>query len=163
LRLRVAVLKSLRSGLSIVRVDAAGICLLPVSEGGALVPGFPSDKTNPPDGRVGNINVTGLPAASDMAGSAGTTQPILWVSASGDGISDPALLADDLRLLVAQFLHRAGEQRMAPPPHAPNPEAGNDIEISLHGLNLNPAEQRELHRFIRERVHAHMKQREAQK
>jgi hypothetical protein len=63
---------------------------------------------------------------------------------------------------VTEFVHRPGERRTASP-HAPNPEAGNDIEISLHGLNLDPAEQRELHRFIRERVHAHTKQRKAQK
>lgn len=126
------------------------------------MPGFPSDKTNPPDGSVGNIDAPDVSAAAGAAGSAETTQPTLWVSASGDGIPDPALLADDLRLLVTEFVHRPGERRAAPP-HAPKSEASKDIGISLHGLTLNPAEQQGLHQLIRERVHAHTKRSEAGK
>jgi hypothetical protein len=56
LRRRVAVLELFRSRLSVVRVTPQFV-LASVSEGGALVPDFPSYKTNSPDRSVGNIDV----------------------------------------------------------------------------------------------------------
>jgi hypothetical protein len=116
-----------------------------------IMPGFPFDK--PLDGRVGNIEAPDEPAAvAGAAGTTETTQPTLWVSVTGDGISDPALLSEELKFVIAKFVHNPGKAAW---PRAPDSDTHGDIAIAAHGLNLNPADQQRLRRLIVERIRAH--------
>ena len=117
---------------------------------------------DPLDGMVGNIDGPDTPAAVAHKATTESTPPKLWVAATGDGISNPALLSEDLKFLVAEFMCRLGERKVARS-HASHSEPQGDIEITLHGLNLDPADQHELRRLIDERVRAHPKHREAGK
>jgi hypothetical protein len=127
------------------------------------MPGFPSD--HPLDGRVGSIDAPDARAAVAGVAAAGTTettQPRLWISTTGDGITDPALLSEDLKFVIAEFV-RCRDERKAERPHTSHSDPHGDIEIAIHGLNLDPADQQELRRLICERVRAHMKRGEAEK
>jgi hypothetical protein len=70
-------------------------------------------------------------------------------------------LAEDLSLLVQRFIQSpppsAREKASATPPSGQH----GDIEIALHGLNLDPDQEAQLHHLIRELVHERIAGKEA--
>jgi hypothetical protein len=78
------------------------------------------------------------------------------ISVTGDGTSDPNAmgLAEDLALLAREFVRRgapSGEQRSCVAEPAPADMDG-EVEIALHGVELDPEAMKELHRLMRELV-----------
>jgi hypothetical protein len=121
---------------------------------------FPSDKAIPVDGRVGrfsDLEETAAPA------TASDTRVRIFVS--GDGVSRPGAMGldEDLRLLVQAFVQgsRSSDRRTTPATSAS--DAHGNIEIALHGLNLAPEEEGELHRLIRDLVRKRTAGKEAAK
>jgi hypothetical protein len=105
------------------------------------------------DGIVGGSGSQTAPAVVN-----GTARRTLWVKVTADGIPDP-VLADDLRLLINEFVQSTGERRE---PGVSHPDTPGDIRIATHGLKLDPARLQELHRLMRERVREHMAHEEAE-
>jgi hypothetical protein len=108
---------------------------------------FPFDPAIPLDGTIGTFftqPVKQAPAAAD--------QRVLHVALFGDVASDgePMGLADDLTLLVHTFIRDRASVERETSPTAPAPSSGPhpDIEIALHGLEVNPEEEHKLHRLI---------------
>jgi hypothetical protein len=78
------------------------------------------------------------------------------ISITGDAASDPAAmgLAEDLSLLIQGFMQRpapaAQERTRTEAPRVSGPDV--DIQIALHGLQLDPETEDELQHLIRELV-----------
>jgi hypothetical protein len=78
------------------------------------------------------------------------------ISVTGDGASDPKAmgLAEDIAMLVQEFVQHwapSDEQRSRAAESAPG-DTNVDVEIALHGVELDPKARKELHRLIRELV-----------
>ncbi|MGZ3288640.1 MAG: hypothetical protein ACXU87_11435 [Xanthobacteraceae bacterium] len=106
---------------------------------------FPSDVRL--DATVGNFAELGEtdPNARD--------QPFLRVAVFGDEVSDSGTmgLADDVRLLVQAFIRdpAAFVQDQGPSDPTRSSDRDLDIQIAVHGLNLDPDADRKLHGLIR--------------
>lgn len=121
------------------------------------MPGFLSDEAAPLDGTVGTLDAPGAPARFSSP-----DESPLRVFVSGDATSDPGVmgLAEDVGLLIREFLSaRASVARQSPPPAPPEPRA--DLAIALHGLHLGPDEDARLQQLIRELVDARMGRKDA--
>ena len=121
---------------------------------------FPSDKAILLDGTIGSFS-----DLEETAAPATASDRRLRVFVSGDGTSDPSAMGldEDLRLLVQAFiqgLHSSDRRKTAA---RPTSLAHGDIEIALHGLNLAPEEEGELHHRIRELVRKRVTGKEAAK
>ena len=106
---------------------------------------FPTDV--PLDGTVG-----GLTNLDVIATSATTDISRIRVFVSGDGVSKRGAMGldEDLRLLVQAFIQGSSDRGTAAETSASG--ADGDIKIALHGLNLTPENERELHQLIRQMV-----------
>jgi len=116
----------------------------------------PFDKSIRLDGSIGTLNALDAPAATGV-----TAEPTLQVWVGGDGASDSMILAEDLRLLVNDFVHRAKRRTALTQVHESGTQ--DDIQIAIHGLNLDSSEEQELHRLIRERIRHHAAHKETRK
>ena len=122
------------------------------------MPDSPSDEAIPLDGTVGSLDALEVPAPF----SSPEDSP-LRVFVSGDATSHPAAmgLAEDIGLLVQEFLSaRESGAKEQPPAQS---EARADIEIALHGLNLERDEEVHLHHLIRKLVAERTERKEAEK
>jgi hypothetical protein len=126
------------------------------ANGGGLVADFPSDKAIALDGTVGRF--------SDLKATA-ATDPRARVFVSGDGMSGLGAMGldEDLRLLIQAFVQGSRCDDRKTPQATPASDAQGDIEIALHGLNLAPKEEAELHRLIRALVRERLAGKEAAK
>jgi hypothetical protein len=70
-------------------------------------------------------------------------------------------LAEDLTLLVQAFIRRPASEVQSRQP-AP-PDRDDDIQIALHGLDLDPHAEAELHGHIRKLVRDRLAPKEAEK
>jgi len=109
----------------------------------------PTEQGVPLDGTVGGVtnrDVTSTSAMTDISR--------IRVFVSGDGVSEPGAMGldEDLRLLVQAFIRgsRCSARGMAGETSAFSAE--EDVKIALHGLNLTPENERELHHLIRQMV-----------
>jgi hypothetical protein len=111
----------------------------------------PADGAIPLDATVGSFDQ--LEVAAPFASAADVP---VGVSITGDAVSDPAAmgLAEDLSLLVQGFMQRpASAARERTRTEAPRVSGRDvDIQIALHGLQLDPEVEDELHQTIREVV-----------
>jgi hypothetical protein len=100
------------------------------------------------DGTVGNP--TNLYKNSDTTGSVSRIQ----VFVSGIGSSNPNAkgLDEDLRLVVQSFIRDSRSSNRETASKGSVSDAQGAIKIALHGLNLSPKEEQELHHLIREVV-----------
>jgi hypothetical protein len=121
-----------------------------------------SDEAIPLDGTVGSFDQ--LEAKVPFA----TSEDVpIRISVAGDAVSDPAAmgLAEDLALLVDGFMRRrasATEEKTRT--QAPRDSgADSDIQVALHGLQLDSGAEQELHHLIREFVRERIAPREAAK
>ena len=111
----------------------------------------PSDGAIPLDATVGSLDH--LEEAAPFASAADVP---VRISLTGDAVSDPAAmgLAEDLGLLIHGFMHRpasaAQEGTRTEVPRVSGPDV--DIQIALHGLQLDPEAEDVLHDLIRELV-----------
>ena len=121
---------------------------------------FPSDKTIPLDATIGSFSDLGETAAPATANDCRVR-----VFVSGDGVSDPGVMGldEDLRLLVQAFIQGSHSSDRQSTPATSASDAHGDIEIALHGLNLAPEEEGELHHLIRELVRKRVAGKEAAK
>jgi hypothetical protein len=116
------------------------------------VPDFPTDDTVPLDDAVPLDGVVGS-LADESAGTAPFSSPHdvpIRLAVSGDAVADAGavLLAQDLTLLVQNFRSNPStgadqEER------APSPAEHADVEIALHGLNLDADQEARLRQLIR--------------
>jgi hypothetical protein len=110
---------------------------------------FRTHKGPPLDGTVGTLSELDQSAAPATAGNSR-----IQVFVSGDGVSDPGAIGldEDLRLTIQGFIQRSRSGDRETAPDTPASDADGNIEIALHGLNLSPEEERELHHLLRELV-----------
>lgn len=104
--------------------------------------GFPSDEAIPLDGTVG---VPGH--REEAAPAAGADEPALWVSVSGEAVSDSTALAltDEIGQVVREL---ADEPASGAEKRAPSDEDDDQIRVAVHGLRLD----REAHAKLRHRI-----------
>ena len=113
----------------------------------------PSDEAVPLDATVGSFDQ--LEQATPFASAADAP---FRVSVTGDAVLDAAARgwAEDVGLLVQGFVRRrASADRVRARPDATGEDRGraeDDIQVSLHGLQLDPEAEDELHRMIRDLV-----------
>ena len=112
----------------------------------------PSDEAVPLDATVGSFDQ--LEHATPFASAADAP---VRVSITGDTVPDAAAmgLAEDLGLIIQGFARRrasAAQGRPRPDESRDPGRAEDDIQVSLHGLELDPEAEDELHRLIREFV-----------
>jgi hypothetical protein len=121
---------------------------------------FPSDKAIPLDGMVGSFS-----DLEETAAPATANDSRIRVFVSGDGVSDPGVMGldEDLRLLVQAFIQGSRSSDRQTTPATLASDVHGDIEIALHGLNLAPEEEGELHHLIRELVRKRVASKEATK
>ena len=108
---------------------------------------FPTDKGIRLDGTVGTfskLDVSIAPATTDISR--------IKIFVSGDGVSETRAMGldEDIRLLVQAFIQGSRSCERETAAETSYSEAHGDIKIALHGLNLAPEEERELHHLIRE-------------
>jgi hypothetical protein len=109
----------------------------------------PSDEAAPLDATVGSLDQ--LEEAAPFASAADVR---VRVSITGDAVPDPAAmgLAEDVSLLIQGFMQRpasaAQERTRTEAPRVSGPDV--DIQIAIHGLQLDPEAEDELHQTIRE-------------
>jgi hypothetical protein len=116
-----------------------------------LVTSNPFDETLALDGVVGPLD-----CLEETSPFARPDDVPIRISVAGDGPSGPNAmgLAEDLALLAREFVQRrapSGEQRSRAAEPAPADTDG-EVEIALHGVELDPEAKKELHRLIRELV-----------
>jgi hypothetical protein len=116
-----------------------------------LVTGNPFDEILALDGVVGPLD-----RLEETSPFARPDDVPIRIFVAGDGISDPNAmgLAEDLALLAREFVRRrapSGEQRSRAAEPAPADTDG-EVEIALHGVELDPEAMKELHRLMRELV-----------
>ena len=110
----------------------------------------PSDEATPLDATVGSLDQV------EEAPFASAPDVPVRISLTGDAVSDPAAmgLAEDLSLLIQGFMQRpasaAKERTRTEAPRGSGPDI--DVQIALHGLQLDPEAEDELHQMIRELV-----------
>lgn len=110
----------------------------------------PSDGAIPLDATVGSFHQ--LEEAAPFASAADVP---VRISLTGDGVSGTAAmgLAEDLSLVVQGFMQRRASARETARTKAPRVSGPDeDIQIALHGLQLEPEAEDELHQAIRELV-----------
>ena len=112
------------------------------------MPIFPTFNGILVNGTVGTLSELGETSAPVTA-----VNPGIRVFLSGKGVSGAIGLDEDLRLLVQGFIQRSHSREEKTSPDTPVSERDGKINIALHGLNLAPGEERELHHLIRELVH----------
>lgn len=116
------------------------------------------DNSIPLDGTIGGLDNLEAPARFSSP-----DESPLRVFVSGDAVSEPGAmgLAEDVGLLVQEFLRarESGAKQSEPAPSEPRA----DIDIALHGLNLDRDEEAHLHHLIRKLVGERMERREAGK
>ena len=109
----------------------------------------PSDGAIPLDATVGSLDHLEEPVPFGSAADV----PVR-ISITGDAVSDPAAmgLAEDLSLLIQGFIQRpaSAAQERAEALRVSGPDV--DIQIALHGLQLDPEAEDELQHLIREVV-----------
>jgi hypothetical protein len=111
----------------------------------------PSDGAIPLDATVGSLD--DLEEAVPFASAADVP---VRISITGDAVSDPAAmgLAEDLSLLIQGFMQRPAsatqERTRTEALRVSGPDV--DIQIALHGLQLDPDAEDELQHLIRELV-----------
>ena len=111
----------------------------------------PADGAIPLDATVGSLDQ--LEVAAPFASAADVP---VRVSITGDAVSDTAAmgLAEDLSLLVQGFMQRpasaARQRTRTETPRVSGPDV--DIQIAMHGLQLDPEAEDELRLTIRELV-----------
>jgi hypothetical protein len=101
------------------------------------VSNFLYDETVPLDGRVGSLEPVEKPAAI-----AAPQKSAVRVFVTGDEVTRARAmgLAEDLTLLVEAYLNRPADEREKAPATPPSPQH-RDLEIALHGLQLDPGEE----------------------
>lgn len=111
------------------------------------MPEFPFDEAIPLNGTVGSF--TDLAQGAPIA----EARPVLRVAVFGDVVSDSNAmgLADDISLIVHACLHDlASVERQTPPTaSAPSSDPDADIQIAVHGLNLDRESEHKLQGLIR--------------
>jgi hypothetical protein len=114
------------------------------------VPKAPLDDAIPLDGTVGALTDAGATAPL-----ASLEQPSFRAFVSGDAAADTRAmgLAEDLSMLIQKFLQGSAASAREKASAAPGSGQLGDIEIALHGLQLDPDQEAHLHQLIRELVH----------
>lgn len=108
---------------------------------------FSSDEATPLDALVGGFDDVRkeAPIAEDPA--------VFRIPVFARGVSDADRmgLADDVRLLLDAFIRDPAsvERKTGAATRAPEADPEEDVSIALHGLNVGPEDERELHRLIR--------------
>jgi hypothetical protein len=115
-----------------------------------LVPDSESDGPLPLDATVGSLDHA--EAAVPFASAADVP---VRISVTGDGVSDATAmgLAQDLSLLIQGLMRSpsAGRKRTRSEAlHVSDSDA--DVQIALHGLQLDPEAEDEVHQLVRELV-----------
>ena len=111
----------------------------------------PADEAGALDAAVGSLDQ--LEVVAPFASAADVP---VRVFVTGDAVPDPAAmgLAEDVRLLIQGFMRRPASAAQGRPRTEALRVPGPDIEIqfALHGLQLDPAAEDELHHLIRELI-----------